>query len=287
MIEVRGLRFTYPGGAGEAIHGLDFEVRAGEVFGFLGPSGAGKSTTQKIVIGLLKGYSGSVRVRGREVSRLGGALYKGIGVSFEVPTLYSRLTAEENLRFFASLYRGPTASPGELLALVGLEDDARTRVAAFSKGMKMRLNLCRALLNRPSLVFLDEPTTGQDPAIARRVKDLILGLKGEGRTVFLNTHDMAVADEICDRVAFIVDGGLRLIEAPRELRLRRAARDRRAVRVEYAEGGRRAAAEFPLQGLASNAAFLSLLAAKPVETIHTLEPTLEEVFLEVTGRRLS
>jgi len=284
MIEVQGLRFTYPGAGAETLHGLDFAVGAGEVFGLLGPSGAGKSTTQKIVIGLLRGYSGSIRVRGTEVSGLGNRLYERIGVSFEVPTLYTRLTAEENLRFFASLYSGPIEDPSRLLALLGLEEDARTRVSAFSRGMKMRLNLCRALLNRPDLVLLDEPTTGQDPGNARRVKDLILSLKAEGRTVFVNTHNMNVAEEVCDRVAFLVDGRIRLVASPSELRVRGGSR---TVRVGWRAGGRPAAADFALEGLASNPDFLALLGSREIETIHTLEPSLEEVFLRVTGRSLS
>lgn len=284
MIEVQGLRFTYPGAGAETLHGLDFSVGRGEVFGLLGPSGAGKSTTQKIAIGLLRGYSGSVRVQGSEVAGLGSRLYERVGVSFELPTLYARLTAEENLRFFASLYTGPTEEPGRLLALVGLEEDARTRVAAFSRGMKMRLNLCRALLNRPDLVFLDEPTTGQDPGNARRVKDLILTLKAEGRTVLVNTHNMSVAEEVCDRVAFLVDGSIRLVASPRELRVRRAPR---TVRVGWRADGRPAAADFALEGLASNPDFFALLGSREIETIHTLEPSLEEVFLQVTGRSLS
>jgi fluoroquinolone transport system ATP-binding protein len=283
MIEIRGLRYSYPGSREETLHGLDFVVGRGEVFGLLGPSGAGKSTTQKILIGLLRGYDGNVLLEGAEVASLGSRLYERVGVSFEVPTLYGRLTALENLRFFASLYDGQTEDPLRLLAMMGLDDAADTRVSAFSKGMKMRLNLCRALLNRPDLVLLDEPTTGQDPGNARRIKDLVLGLKAEGRTVLVNTHNMNVADEVCDRVAFIVDGAIRLVASPRELRLRGGDR---TVRVAWRVDGRAVSKDFALAGVGTDPELARILATREIETIHTLEPSLEEVFLQVTGKSL-
>jgi fluoroquinolone transport system ATP-binding protein len=149
--------------------------------------------------------------------------------------------------------------------------------------MQMRLTFARALLNRPELIFLDEPTAGLDPVNARRIKDIILDLRNEGRTVFLTTHDMAVADQICDRVAFIVDGRISVIDAPRELKLR--AGERR-VRVEYRENSRTERREFPLDGIGANEAFLELLRRERIETIHTEEATLEDVFIRTTGRRL-
>jgi fluoroquinolone transport system ATP-binding protein len=284
VIVVKDLRFRYPGRQEDAICGMDFAVEEGEVFGFLGPSGAGKTTTQKIVLGVLKDYDGSVQIRGRESRSAGPFLYEDIGVSFEMPTLYSKLTARENLRFFASLYRGPTVDPVELLAMVGLEEDADNRVSGFSKGMKMRLNLCRALLNRPDLVFLDEPTTGQDPVNSRRIRDIICGLGRQGRTVFLNTHDMKVAEEVCDRVAFVVDGRIALVDAPRRLQLERG---RRSLRVEYGGNGMTSSRDFVLEGIGTNTEFLSLIRDHEVQTMHTMEASLEDVFIQVTGRALS
>jgi fluoroquinolone transport system ATP-binding protein len=282
-IEVEGLRFTYPGRAGETLRGIDFSVRAGEVFGFLGPSGAGKSTTQKILTGVLGGYRGRVRVLGAEIREHGPGLYERVGVGFELPNVYSRLTGLENLRFFASLYDGETVPPEELLASVGLEEAGGERVAEYSKGMKMRLNFCRALLNRPELLLLDEPTSGLDPGHAREMKRIIRERARGGVTVFLTTHDMGVAAEICDRVAFMVDGRIPLIDTPRALMVRQGSR---TVRVEYREGGGLARREFPLDGIGDDAAFLSLLRERPIETIHTLDATLEEVFIAVTGQRL-
>lgn len=284
MIQVDDLRFTYPGARREALKGLSFEVEPGEVFGFLGPSGSGKSTTQKILTGLLAGHGGGVRVFGSPLADLGRDYYERIGISFEVPNVYGKLTGRENLEFFASLYRGPTRSPDELLAMVGLEEDADERAAGYSKGMRMRLNFCRALLTDPELLFLDEPTSGQDPENARRVKEIIRERGQAGTTVFLTTHDMTVAAELCDRVAFLVDGRIVLIDAPRTLMVRHGER---TVRIEYRGASGLEREEFELDGLGSNERFLDLLRTRSIETIHTLDATLEDVFLEVTGRRLT
>lgn len=284
MIQVDDLRFTYPGARREALKGLSFDVEPGEVFGFLGPSGSGKSTTQKILTGLLAGHGGGVRVFGSPLADLGRDYYERIGISFEVPNVYGKLTGRENLEFFASLHRAPTRSPDELLAMVGLEEDADERAAGYSKGMRMRLNFCRALLTDPELLFLDEPTSGQDPENARRVKEIIRERGQAGTTVFLTTHDMTVAAELCDRVAFLVDGRIVLIDAPRTLMVRHGER---TVRIEYRGASGLEREEFELDGLGSNERFLDLLRTRSIETIHTLDATLEDVFLEVTGRRLT
>ena len=174
MIEVNGLVFAYPGATAPAVKDLEFSVEDGEIFGFLGPNGAGKSTTQKVLTGLLRDYSGEVRVLEREVRDWGSDFYEQVGVGFELPVHYGRLTARENLRYFASLYQGETEDPDELLEQLDLLDQADVRVDRFSKGMRVRLSFVRSLLGRPRLLFLDEPTTGLDPVGARRVKDLIL-----------------------------------------------------------------------------------------------------------------
>jgi fluoroquinolone transport system ATP-binding protein len=232
---------------------------------------------------LLKGYTGRVEVLDKEVSTWGSAYYDRIGVSFELPNHYQKLTARENLTFFAALYGRPTLDPLQLLAQVGLDDDADTTVAAFSKGMQMRLNLARALLHEPEVLFLDEPTAGLDPVNARRVKELALDLRRRGRTVFLTTHDMHVADELCDRVAFLVDGRIEAMATPRALKLEYGAA---AVQVEYRETGRQRSVEYPLTGLGEQPGFLRLLHSGAVETIHTREASLEDVFIRVTGRTL-
>ena len=229
MISVSNLNFTYPTNTEPALVDVCFEVRKGEVLGFLGPSGAGKSTAQKILIGLLREYQGDVTVMDRAVKHVGQDYYENVGVAFERPNHFHKLTALENLRYFRSLYRGDTEDPEQLLELVGLQKDATRRVGQFSKGMKGRLNFARALLNKPQLLFLDEPTTGLDPVNAQIIKDKIAALRAAGTTVFLTTHNMAVADQVCDRVAFIVDGRIVLIDSPRELKMRYG---KRLVRVE-------------------------------------------------------
>lgn len=283
MIRVEDLRFTYPGNPKETLRGLTFGIEQGEVFGFLGPSGSGKSTTQKILIGLLRGFRGTVEVRGRNLREYGTDYYESIGVGFELPNHFAKLTGLENLRLFRSLYRGRTREPRELLRLVDLADEADQRVSAYSKGMKMRLNFARALLPDPEILFVDEPTVGMDPVNARRIKDLIGDLKGRGRTVFLTTHNMHDADELCDRVAFLVEGEIRLMDSPRALKV---AQGRRQVVVEHRVEGRLEGARFDMDGLGDNPEFVRFLREHEIETIHSQEATLEDVFIQTTGRPL-
>jgi fluoroquinolone transport system ATP-binding protein len=285
VIRVRGLTFSYPKSTEPAVRGMDFSVGSGEIFGFLGPSGAGKYTTQKLLIGLLRGHCGEAAVWGKDPLAWGSDYYQRIGVSFELPNHYQKLTGLENLRFFASLYDVDTMDPMDLLDAVGLAEDANTRVGKYSKGMQMRLTFARALLNDPELLFLDEPTSGLDPVNARKVKNMVLDLKARGRTIFLTTHDMSTADELCDRVAFVVDGGIVALDTPAELKI---ARSRRLVRVEYrGDNGGLHSAEFPMDGLADDPAFRAVLRDHHVETIHSREASLDDVFVEVTGRRLT
>lgn len=285
VIAVNDLTFTYPGSAVPAVRQMSFAVQEGEVFGFLGPSGAGKSTTQKILIGLLGGHGGSVTVWGKQLAVWKTEYYRRIGVSFELPNHYQKLTGLENLEFFASLYPGEKQDPMRLLERVGLAEQANLRVSKYSKGMQMRLVFVRALLHKPQLLFLDEPTSGMDPANARIIKDIIRELRAEGRTIFLTTHDMATADQLCDRVAFVVDGQIAALDSPAEHKLRRS---QRTVRVAY----RTPAADnlqykdFPMDTLADDAAFAALMRSKRVEAIHSQEASLEDVFIDITGRTL-
>lgn len=283
-IRCEALGFSYPGAAGPAVHDVSFTVNRGEIFGFLGPSGAGKSTTQNILIRLLDGYRGGVQVLGRDLREWGLDYYRRIGVAFESPNHYLKLSARENLELFAGLYGLQTAPIGSLLDRVGLAEDAGKRVGEYSKGMRGRLTLARALLHRPELLFLDEPTAGLDPVTARRIRQVIREARAGGATIFLTTHDMVTADELCDRVAFLVDGRVEAVDVPRTLRL---GHGRRVVRIEAVRNGARLAEEFPLQGLATNRAFLAALEAGQIETIHTTETTLEDVFVLMTGRSLT
>lgn len=283
MIEVRGLHFTYPNRSEQTLRGLDFVIPTGEIFGFLGPSGAGKSTTQKLLIGLLKGYQGSVQVMGSEIRDIGPDYYERIGVAFEFPNFYSKFTVLENLKLFRSLYKGKTEDPMRLLEQVNLADAASMKVSQLSKGMKMRLNFCRALLHDPDILFLDEPTSGLDPVNAKRMKELILAKKAAGKTVLITTHNMQAAEELCDRVAFIVDGEIKLIDSPRALKLRKG---RKELRVEFRKNGQLKEALFPLDGIGRNDQFLKMIKNEMLETIHSQEASLEQIFIEVTGRQL-
>ena len=284
MIRVDNLTFTYTGTDAPAVKNLNFAIEPGEIFGFLGPSGAGKSTTQKILFRLLQGYEGSVQVFDRDLSNWGYEYFEQVGVSFELPNHYTKLTALENLRYFGALYQGETVLPEALLEMVGLRDDGDMPVSQFSKGMKNRLSVARSLVNDPNLLFMDEPTAGLDPVNARRIKDLIKAQKDAGKTIFLTTHDMNIADELCDRVAFIVDGEISLTDSPQELKLRYGKAD---VRVEFGMNGKTEQRDFALAGLADNAEFLNLLREGNVRTVHTQEATLENIFIEVTGRSLA
>jgi fluoroquinolone transport system ATP-binding protein len=279
------LSFTYPGAAEPTLLGIDLAAGDGEILGILGASGAGKTTLQRVLIGMLPGYAGRIEAFGVELASLGRAYNERIGVAFEFPNFYQRLTGLENLNFYRSLYRKPGASAASLLASVGLEDAARKRVSSYSKGMRMRLNFCRALVNDPELLFLDEPTSGLDPENARRMKDAILELKAQGKTVLLTTHNMALAEELCDRIAWLEGGRFRLFDRPSILKARCGA-DR--VRVEYRDGDGVGRAEFELASLGTNEAFARLLAKGSILTMHTMEATLEDVLLSAErGRRSS
>jgi fluoroquinolone transport system ATP-binding protein len=282
VIEVENLTFAYRGTRGQAVRGVSFSVAAGEIFGFLGPSGAGKSTIQKILTGLLRPYEGHARVLGEEVRGRGPEYYEDIGVGFELPNHFMKLTALENLRFFASFYLAP-GEPLALLARVGLEDAAHRRVEDFSKGMKMRLCFVRALMHQPRVLFLDEPTSGLDPVNARLLKDIVIEEKQRGTTIFLTTHNMHDAEQLCDRVAFLVDGGIRRSGAPKELVAEEA---RRTVAVTYRQGDELLTREFPLDGLDADREFLDVLRHREVVSLHSQEASLEDVFVEATGRRL-
>jgi fluoroquinolone transport system ATP-binding protein len=282
-LRVRDLRYRYPGALGPVLRGLDFEIGAGEVFGFLGPNGSGKSTTQKLLTRILPGYRGEAEIFGRDLRSMGDDFYNRIGVCFEFPNLYEKLTAEENLEFYGRFFDVPTERPSELLERLDLPVGDRRSVAQYSKGMKMRLVVARSLLNRPRFWFLDEPTAGQDPEHAVQVRELIRERAASGTTVFLTTHNMTVADELCDRVAFLVAGEITVIDTPRQLKLRHT---QKIARVEAVTGAGVEIRDFPLQDELGKHRFIEWIRDRDVQTIHTLEPSLEDVFLKMTGRGL-
>ena len=281
MFTVKDLVFKYPKNAEDTIKGIDFEIKQGEIFGFLGPSGAGKTTTQKLLVKLLTYDKGEIRFDGKDLHSFSDAFYEDIGVCFEMPISFSKLTAMENLDFFQKLYKNH-ADIQPLMERVGLWEDKDKLVGEYSKGMKIRLNLVRALLNKPKMLFLDEPTNGLDPKNARIVKDMIREFAHNGGTVFLTSHIMSDVDELCDRVAFITDGKIEEIDSPRNLKIKYG---QRTVTVEYKEDNQTQVRQFTMDEIKTDP-FAELMRTKEIETIHSGETTLEEIFIQVTGVKL-
>ena len=284
IIEVQQLYHDYEGKGDYAVKDVTFSIEKGEIFGFLGPSGAGKSTVQNLLIGLLPLQRGEIRYQGRSVKELRSEFFNRIGVSFEHPNLYGKLTGYEILNFYAGLFEVPTEDPLRLLDMVGLQDAAQKRSANYSKGMKQRLVFARALINRPEMLFLDEPTAGLDPNLAGTIKDMIRRKRDEGATVFLTTHNMFIADELCDRVAFINEGEIVAMNAPRTLKLQYGER---SVKVEFHENGDLRSELFFLEDGADRTRFNAVVNEKDVQTVHSQEATLEQTFVKLTGRGLT
>ncbi len=284
MIEVKNLSYTYKNSNIKAVDDITFSVEKGEIFGFLGPSGAGKSTTQKILIKLLDGYGGSISVFGKKLSELSSSYYENVGVGFELPNSYTKLSAVENLKFFQSFYNNKSVDINVLLKSVGLFEQKDDRVDKFSKGMMMRLNFIRALVNDAELLFFDEPTSGLDPVNGKIIQDIILEQKAKGKTIFLTTHSMQTADTLCDRVAFIVDGKIVESDTPKALKLKYGER---VVEVEYFDNQQQVQKRsFDIESFGTNKEFLEIIKTHKTRTIHSQETTLEDVFIKVTGRGL-
>lgn len=281
MIKVENLIFSYPINDEPTLKGLDFEINKGEIFGFLGPSGAGKSTAQKVLYKILKDYNGDILIDGKDLSKWDNTYLEKIGVGFELPNHYAKLTGKENLNLFASFYPNKDIKDAEeLFEMVDLTDVINKPVETYSKGMKMRLNFIRAIQHNPEILFFDEPTSGLDPVNANKIKKHIITLKEQGKTIFITTHSMSTADDICDRVAFIVDGKLQITDSPTNLKRRYG---NEAVTVELENGQTN---DYPLKKLGENTNFLNFIKQDEVKRIKTQDATLEEVFISVTGKTL-
>ena len=282
MIEMHQVNFSYT--EKPFIKDIDFTVKKGEIFGFLGPSGAGKSTLQKILTGLLPIYRGSAMVDGIECKEHDHTYYEKIGVDFEFPSVYEKLSARENLSYFSSLYSGKKRDINELLRKVGLEHHADKKVLEYSKGMKSRLNFIKALVHNPQILFLDEPTSGLDPNNARIMKDMILEEKAKGKTIILTTHNMADATELCDRVAFIVNGEIKALDTPHNLIMAHGATK---VRYTYLdETGKENQRECHLSEVSNDMVLKEKMENNQITSIHSSEPTLDDIFMELTGYKL-
>ncbi len=283
MIKVENLFHSYLKNDVYAVNDISFNVKNGEIFGFLGPSGAGKSTTQNILTGLLPLQKGNVVVDGYDLSKENKKRFNNIGVSFEQSNVYSKLTALENLSFYAKLFDVPCRDPKELIEMVGLEGNEKKKAGEFSKGMKHRLTFARSLINNPKIWFLDEPTTGLDPQIASKIKQIIKGENAKGTTCFLTTHNMYIADELCDRVAFIVDGKISVIDSPKNLKLKHG---QKIIEVEYLENGQPLIKKLKPEIDKEKEILKNIIDNKEILTLHSKEATLEEIFIELTGRKL-
>jgi ABC-2 type transport system ATP-binding protein len=226
-IETRELtrEFRVRGATLRAVDQLSFTVRPGEVFGFLGPNGAGKTTTIRILTGQLRPSAGQAWVAGRDVVRERPALKPKIGVVFDSQNLYERSSARENLAFYARLYGVSSARVDAVLERVGLSKRAQDKVKRLSNGMKQRLVIARALLHRPEVLFMDEPTRGLDAHVARGIRALVAELARQGATVFLTTHYMEEAEQLCHRVAILDLGQIVALDTPKQLKREHGPRD--------------------------------------------------------------
>lgn len=284
MIKVKNLYHDYAGKGDYAVKKVCFTIEKGEIFGFLGPSGAGKSTVQNIMTGLLELQKGEITYDGESVKDIKSKFFNKIGVSFEHPNLYTKLTGYENLKYYAGLFDVPTEDPMKLLDMVGLKQASDKKTAAYSKGMKQRLVFARAMINHPEIMFLDEPLSGLDPTTGSKIKGIIQKKKQEGTTMFLTTHNMFVAEELCDRVAFINNGEIVAMDSPRNLKL---AYGEKSVKVEYKEGDEVKSEVLFLDNAKDKNNFNEILNTKDIQTIHSQEATLEQIFIKLTGRGLA
>ena len=280
-ILVEDLCYAY--GDLEAVQHVSFQVGAGEILGFLGPNGAGKSTTIKMLTGQLAPKSGSVHILGIGVTQDSPEVQARIGVCFEEKNLYLDMSARENLSFFASLFGIRRLDVDALLRQVGLLDRARDRVSSFSKGMRQRLMMARALVNQPDVLFLDEPTDGLDPVSSQAIRNLIKAQARRGAAVLLTTHDMHEADELSDRVAFINEGKLYTIDTPENLKL---AYGKRSVKVRCRVGDDVHENVVELDAADAGERLKKAVGAQGLMTIHTEEASLESIFIQITGRGL-
>lgn len=278
-IEVTGLSRTF--NSLRAVDNISFTVEAGEIFGFLGHNGAGKTTSIRMLTGQLRPTAGHARVAGCDVVSERRRLKPFIGVVSENQNLYERMSGRENLAFAARLYNTGNKRIDEVLDQVGLLDRAGDNVQDYSNGMKQRVLIARALLHQPQIIFLDEPTSGLDPVVGRDIRRLVLELARQGVTVFLTTHYMEEADQLCDRVAFISEGRIVALDTPDNLKV---AHGNKALEVRLDDGQTLTIA---LDDPDAGVRLEKLVTAGQIRTLHSAEATLEEVFIQITGRRLS
>ena len=278
-IEVENLSRAFNGL--RAVDNISFSVEAGEIFGFLGHNGAGKTTTIRMLSGQLLPNSGHGRVAGCDIVTEQQRLRPLIGVVSEHQNLYERMSGRENLEFAARLYGQDMQRVNAVLEQVDLLDRAKDKVQNYSNGLKQRLVIARSILHRPQIVFLDEPTRGLDPVVGRELRQLITDMSSQGVTIFLTTHYMEEADQLCDRVAFLSEGRIVALDTPNKLK---TAHGSNQVNVTLNNGE---SLSIALDGPNAGSELQQLINNGQVRTLHSAEATLEEVFIQLAGRRLS
>ncbi len=282
-IVARDLAYNY--GDLMAVDHIDFEVGRGEILGFLGPNGAGKTTTVKMLTGQMKPKAGKAEVLGFSVADNVREVQGKIGICFEETNLYEGMSARENLNLFARLFEVNNFDPNKLLDRVGLSGRRDDKVQNYSKGMKQRLMVARSILHRPEILFLDEPTDGLDPGSAESIRDVILEERDRGASVFLTTHNMAEADKLSDRVAFLDLGSIVALDTPHNLKQEYGSR---TLKVEIVnEEGKLEEQEITLDTEKTPENVRRLFAENNVSTVHSKEATLEDIFIDITGRGLT
>ena len=258
-----------------ALNQIQFNVDKGEIFGFLGPSGAGKTTLINILTGQLKADEGTTQLLGKDTKDLTPEDLARIGLVGDSSGYYEKLSLEKNLIVYAKIYGLPNSRVDEVLEQVGLLESKKTIAEKLSTGMRQRMFLARALLNRPELLFLDEPTSGLDPMTSKKIHRLLEELKAAGTTIFLTTHDMVEATEMCDRISLLNQGDLVEIGTPRDI-IQKYNKEKR-VKVIFIDHSEQVMAFEDLKDQDM----------RQVELIHSMEPTLEDIFIQLTGEKLN
>ena len=258
-----------------ALNQIQFNVEKGEIFGFLGPSGAGKTTLINILTGQLKADEGTTQLLGKDTKDLTPEDLAHIGLVGDSSGYYEKLSLEKNLIVYAKIYGLPNSRVDEVLEQVGLLESKKTIAEKLSTGMRQRMFLARALLNRPELLFLDEPTSGLDPMTSKKIHRLLEELKAAGTTIFLTTHDMVEATELCDRISLLNQGDLVEIGTPRDI-IQKYNKEKR-VKVTFMDHSEQVMAFEDLKDQDMT----------QVELIHSMEPTLEDIFIQLTGEKLN
>ncbi|RJS50242.1 ABC transporter ATP-binding protein [Bacillus sp. PK3_68] len=278
VIEVKKLVKSFENNM--ALKNVNFEVKKGETIGFLGPSGSGKTTTIKILTAQLHPTAGEVKVFGESINKLKDPSYmKRIGILTDNSGLYDRLSIFDNLALYCDLYEVDKSRIDEVLEAVNLINDKKKPIQKLSKGMKQRVTLARAILHKPDLLFLDEPTSALDPVNTKHIHEGLKKLNREGTTIFLTTHDMQEAEALCDRVAFLNNGEIKLLDTPQNIRAQQEnssitllLKGNRTVVVDKDEEGAEKIHQYMKDG--------------EILTIHSNEPTLGDIFVQLTGRNL-